>query len=276
MAERFKDKVVIITGASAGIGEAAAHLFAEEGARVVVSARGRERLEQVAEELRAKGAEVFVQPGDVGDDGACKALIDETVAHFGGVDVLVNNAGLHHRGLFEEVEAEDLAHMVHVNLRAPVLLTRLVLPHLRQRGGGAVVQVASLAGRAPVPGSAVYSATKFGLRAFSRALAEELRGTGIHMTIVSPGPVDTGFIMDDIDAVSDLTFSQPISTSEEVAAAILDCAADGKMERALPGRSGVLTTAAYLAPGLGRALRPMLERKGRKTKDRLRKAGRKA
>lgn len=272
--KRFQDKVVIITGASAGIGEAAARRFAEAGAKLILSARGAARLEAVAESLRAQGAEAVACPGDVGDDAACQALIQAAVDHFGGLDVLVNNAGLHHRGLVEDVAAEALADMVHVNLRSPILLTRLALPHLRRRGGGAVVQVASLAGRAPVPGSAVYSATKFGLRAFSRALAEELRGSGIHISVVSPGPVDTGFIMDDIDAVSDLTFSQPISTADEVAEAILACAADGKIERALPSRSGALTTVAYVAPGLGRALRPMLERKGRKTKAKLRKADR--
>ncbi|MCA9556875.1 MAG: SDR family NAD(P)-dependent oxidoreductase, partial [Myxococcales bacterium] len=152
--------------------------------------------------------------------------------------------------------------MVDVNLRSPIYLTCLALPHLRAQGSGSVVQVASLAGCTPTPGATVYSATKFGLRAFSRALAMELASSGVKFSIVSPGPVDTGFIMDDLEHVADLALSQPISTAAEVAAAILDSAADGRLERRLPALSGVLATVAYLSPGLARRLQPALARKG--------------
>ncbi len=272
MSGRFVGKVVVVTGASAGIGEAAARRFAAEGARVVLAARGAERLEAVAASIRAAGGDALAVRTDVGDDGACRALLERTVEAFGGLDVLVNNAALHHRGRFEDNPVDALADMVHVNLRSPVLLTRLALPLLRARGGGAIVQVASLAGCVPTPGAAVYSATKFGLRALSYALAEELRGTGVTISVVSPGPVDTGFIMDDLTRVSDLALSQPISTADEVARAVLDCAADGRVERKLPASSGVLTTVGYLSPTLTRALRPMLERKGRRQKARLQRA----
>lgn len=270
MKKRFESKVVIITGASAGIGKAAALQFAAEGASVVLAARGKEKLDAAVAEIEAAGGRALGVPCDIGVDAECMALYDAAIEAFGGIDVLVNNAALHYRGPVIEQSAEALARMVDVNLRSPIFMTRAVLPHLQARGGGAVIQVASLAGRVPTPGSATYSATKFGMRAFSLALNQELEGTGITISIVSPGPVDTGFIMDDLDSVTDLTMSQPISTADEVAEAILDCAADGKPERALPKRSAVLTTVAYLAPGLARRLKPMLEKKGRKAKARLR------
>ena len=269
--QRFSGKVVVITGATAGIGEACARKFASEGARVVLVARGQEALDRVSAEIGAAGGACLAVPTDVGDDAALSALIERTVAEYGALDVLVNNAGLHYRGPFAERTPEELARMVDVNLRSPVLLTALALPHLRASGAGRVINVASLAGCVPTPGSAVYSATKFGLRALGYAMSEELRHENVVVSAVSPGPVDTGFIMTDLDNVTDLTFSQPIRTADQVADAVLDCAADGKLERKLPLASGYLTTIGYLFPRLARALRPMLERRGARTKARLRR-----
>ena len=149
------------------------------------------------------------------------------------------------------------------------MLTRLALPHIQDAGGGAIINVASLAGRTPVPGSAAYSASKFGLRAFTFSLAEEIRDSGIKLAVVSPGPISTQFILADIDKTSDLTFSQPMSTAEEVAQAILDLCGYSQREQAMPAISGVLTTVSYLVPWLGRALRPTLERKGSRVKKEL-------
>ena len=113
---------------------------------------------------------------------------------------------------------------------APLLLTRAALPYLRRRGAGAVVNVASLAGRVPLPHEATYSAAKFGLRAFSFALAEELASTKIRISVVSPGPVETGFILTDLEHVPDLVFSQPMSTAEEIAALVVEAARGGARE----------------------------------------------
>ena len=129
----------------------------------------------------------------------------------------------------------------------------------------------SLAGRSPVPNSAAYSASKSGLRAFTYALFDELEGSGIKVAVVSPGPIDTGFTMLYLDAVSNLTLSQPISTAEEVAQVILDLCGNKQREKTMPAISGFLTTANYLMPCFGRLIRPILERKGARVKRKLKK-----
>lgn len=267
---RFSGATVVITGASMGVGAATARAFARLGANLVLIARGEDGLKTLARELGPE-ERVMAAPLDVIDTEGFRQTLERAAERFGSVDILVNNAGFHRRGPIESVSAEDLGRMVDVNLKAPVMLSRLALPYLRRSKRPAIINVASLAGRTPVPGSATYSATKFGLRAFGLALAEELRGTGIKIASVSPGPVDTGFIMEDIDAVSDLTFSQPISTADQVAEVIVDLVDNSKLDQPMPALSGLLTTVSYLFPGLGRALRPMLEKKGRRTKERLKR-----
>lgn len=262
----FRDRTVIITGASAGIGAAAARAFAAEGARLVLAARNEQALRSFADSLPA-GTEALCVPMDVADEAACRELFGRAEEAYGAVHCLINNAGLHARGSVEEKTADELAAMVDVNLRAPVVLTRLAIPYLRQAGGGAIVNVASLAGCTPVPGSVTYAATKAGLRSFSHGLAEELRDSGIHVGVVSPGPVDTGFIMEELDEVTDLSLSQPMSTPEEVAEAILRVAGGGRVEEKLPRMSGVTADLVYLFPGLRRAMEPLLSRKGKKARE---------
>ena len=271
----LKDKTVIITGGSLGVGAAAARKFADAGANLVLVARGKKNLEAIAEELRGKTrVTTFVM--DVSDSDACVDLLKKAAFEYGQVDILVNNAGNHKRGPFESVSTEDLGYMIDVNLKAPIVLCRIALPYLRESSGAAIINVASLGGRTPVPGSTTYSAAKFGLRVFTLALAEELRGSRIKVAIVSPGPIDTGFIMSDIDQASDLTFSQPISTADEVAQGILDLCSNNQREQSMPAFSGYLTTLVYLFPWLGRLLKPWLLRKGQRVKQRLKRAAKAA
>ena len=264
----FKDKTVIITGGSEGVGAATARKFAEHGANLVLVARSKRNLDRIAEELRGK-TRVEVIAMDVSDTDACVNLFKKAEFEFGNINILVNNAGYHERGPVESVSVEDLGAMIDVNLKAPIILCKLAIKYLKQAGGGAIINVASLAGRTPVPVAATYSATKFGLRAFTFALGEELRGSDIKLAAVSPGPIDTGFIMSNIDDVTDITFSQPMSTADEVAQEILNLTANKKRERSMPPISGLLTTTMYLFPWLGRLVLPLMIRKGRIVKRKL-------
>jgi short-subunit dehydrogenase len=206
---------------------------------------------------------------DVADEDACANLFRKAAFEFGEIHVLINNAGYHERGIVESITTEDLGKMIDVNLKAPIVLCRLVIPYIREAGGGAIINVASLAGRVPVPGAATYSATKFGLRAFTFALGDELRDANIKLAAVSPGPIDTGFIMANIDNVTDLTFSQPIVTADEVAEEIVKLCANDKPEQPMPWISGWFTTLSYLFPGFGRLMRPLLLARGRRVKREL-------
>lgn len=264
--ENFKNKTVIITGGSAGVGAATARKFANAGAKLLLVARSKKNLEKIADELRDK-TEVHFIAMDVSDADACVNLFKKAEFEFGEVHILINNAAYHKRGPAETIAAEDLGRMIDVNLKAPIILCRLAVPYLRKaEGGAAIINVASLAGRAPIPGNATYSASKFGLRAFTFALAEELRDTNIKLAAVSPGPIDTGFIMSNLDDVADINFSQPVSSPEQVADEIMQLCLNDKRERSMPPIGGAMTTLTYLFPSFGRKLRPLLERRGRKVK----------
>lgn len=266
---RFRDRTIIVTGASLGVGRATAEHFYREGANVVLVARRAEPLERAAAEL-GDADRVLTVTADVADNDALAELVRATVERFGGIGGLVNNAGAHFRGPVATRKASELALMVDVNLRAPIALSAMVLPHLQTKGGF-IVNVASLAGKVPLDGAATYSATKFGLRAFSYAMAEELRGTNVSVSVVSPGPIDTGFIMDELDEVEDIVLSQEICSADDVARMIVACAIDRQVEREFPVSGAKLATLAYLVPGLRRWLKPRLVRKGAAQKARLRR-----
>lgn len=254
----YDGKVAVVTGASSGIGLAVARGWVRGGGTAVLVARTRATLEAVAAEL---GPRAIAWPLDVGDLAAVAALPAAVVERCGRIDLWVNNAGVHHRGPLERHEPLKLAEMVQVNLASPVVACRAALPHLPD--GAAIVNVTSLAGRLPLKDSATYSATKAGLRFFTHAMAEE--HPRLTVSCVSPGPVDTPFFTD-LAEVSDLTFSQPMSSAEAVAEAVLACYGAPSGEVALPAASGALTTLGYLFPWLSRALRPSLTRRGARNK----------
>jgi short-subunit dehydrogenase len=261
----WNERVAIVTGASSGIGLSTARKMVERGARVALVARTRDKLEAVARELGEDKAVPF--PLDVTDRGALEALPRRVVTKLGRLDVVVNNAGTNHRGSVEERSTEDLLQILETNLVAPVILTRACLKHLGR--GGVVVNVASLAGKIPVPHEATYSASKAGLRAFSRAADLELEhaGRGVRVVCVNPGPVDTGFF-GEVKDVPDLVFSQPMSTADEIADAVLRAVETGAHEIDVPALSGKLATAGYLSPRAFAFLRPIMEKRGARAKAR--------
>jgi short-subunit dehydrogenase len=269
MGHFFEGKTIIITGASAGVGAACARAFARHKANLVLCARGQAGLDKISEELSSQCSLLTVAM-DVSDTDQCLALLTKAEDEFGRVDVLINNAGMHHRGDLEKVKPIDVGSMVDINLRAPLILSCAAIPFIKKSDGGAIVMVGSLAGMAPLQGAATYSATKAGLRAFAYALADELKDSEINVGVVSPGPIDTGFIMSEIDVVEDIVFSQPMSSADGVADAVLSIAKGDKVEIAMPAASGRLVMLSYLFPALRRFMRPSLYAKGRKNKDKYR------
>jgi short-subunit dehydrogenase len=203
----LEQKIALVTGGSAGIGLATARQLAGLGTRVALVARTEKTLRDAAQEL---GGEAFVC--DMSDLPSVAALPARVVERMGALDIVVNNAGLHHRGPLLSIEPLALGDMITVNLAAPVVLCRAAVPHLRKPGS--IVNVASLSGMVPLRLQVTYGASKAGLRSFSRALRDELAGTGITVSVVSPGPVDTGFFGEELERVADVVFSQPMSTPE--------------------------------------------------------------
>lgn len=178
----------LVTGASSGIGRATALALARAGARLVLTGRNEARLGAVADDT---GGEAIV--ADLTEPDAPERVAREAEERLHGVDVLVNNAGVGLAGPLLDVDFARVDELVAVNLRAPILLTRSLLPGMLERGGGAIVNVASIAGHVGVGGEAVYAATKAGLIGFSESLRQELIGTSVRVSVVSPGVVDTLF-----------------------------------------------------------------------------------
>lgn len=188
------DKVVIVTGASSGIGESVARRLARAGAWLVINARRKEPLAALASELDPAGTHVLAIAGDITDAAVRQRLVDESVAKFGGIDALVNNAGYGTRGPVELVPVDLIRRNFETNLFSLIALTQLVVPLLRKRGGGRIVNIGSVAGRIARPLSSVYDSTKHALEAITDGLRGELAPSGIQVTLIRPGFIVSGFL----------------------------------------------------------------------------------
>ncbi|MDQ7840346.1 MAG: SDR family oxidoreductase [bacterium] len=178
-------RTVIITGASSGIGEATARAFGSAGDRVVLVARRAERLEQLAAGL----PDCLVVPADLTRREDIARIVEATLARYGTIDVLVNNAGLGRYDWLERLPEDEILTQIEVNLVAPILLTRAVLPVMQAQGRGVIINVGSVAGKIATPTTTIYNASKFGMEGFSEGLRREVRPQGIHICVVAPGPV---------------------------------------------------------------------------------------
>ena len=194
-------QVIIITGASSGIGEAAARRLAQGGARVVVTARRQDRLDALARELDPSGTNVLAVAGDITSDADRRKLVAATLQKFGRIDGLVNNAGYGTRGPVEIVPVEAIRKNFETNVFSLVALTQLVLPHLRERGDGCIVNIGSVAGKIARPLSSIYDSTKHALEALTDGLRGELKPFGVRVTLIRPGFILTEFV-DAADAAS--------------------------------------------------------------------------
>src|SRR5262245_5771974 len=187
-------KVIIITGASAGIGAATARSLAREGASVVLSARRYERLEELKNEIEQAGGNAMIVPGDITSPQDRAWLVSETIREYGRIDGLVNNAGFGQRGPIEMVPVENIRRNFETNLFSLIALTQLVLPIMRKQRSGRIVNISSVAGRVARPVSSVYDATKHALEAVSDGLRGELAPFGIQVVVIQPGFIITEFL----------------------------------------------------------------------------------
>jgi NADP-dependent 3-hydroxy acid dehydrogenase YdfG len=191
MRDNIEGKVIVITGASSGLGEAAARLLSARGARVVLGARRVERLQQLAEELNGRERRALVVATDVSVRHDVRRLVDTAVEAFGRVDVMVNNAGLMPLSALERLKVDDWDRMIDVNLKGVLYGIAAALPHMQRQMSGHFINVASIAGHKVLLNGAVYSATKHAVRALSEGLRQESKPWNIRTTVVSPGAVDT-------------------------------------------------------------------------------------
>ena len=249
MTVELRGAVVVVTGASAGIGRATALALAEAGADVVVAARRKERLEELAAQIGQSGRAALPIRCDVTKVKDLTELRDQVQEAFGRADVLVNNAGISGGGGFANLDLERIEETIRTNVLSVMWATKLFLPMMLERGRGHVVNVASLAGRYAVPGASVYSAAKHGVVAFSESLFYELKDRGVLVTAVNPGFVATeGFPHTDKDPWM-------VMKPERVAATIVDV-----LRR---GRAPEVTIPRWIAPAQAvRVLVPPLYRFG--------------
>jgi NADP-dependent 3-hydroxy acid dehydrogenase YdfG len=200
MGNNIKDKVIVITGASSGMGEAAAKHLSLLGATVVLGARRADRIEKLAKEIQDKGGKALAIAMDVTQRDQVKGPVDSAVAQFGRVDVLLNNAGIMPLSLVESLHVDEWDKMIDVNLKGVLNGIAAVLPYMKEQKSGQIINTSSVAGHNAFSGSAVYSATKFSVRALTEGLRMEVKPYNIRTTIVCPGAVKTELLEHITDA----------------------------------------------------------------------------
>ncbi len=254
-ADAFRGQAVIVTGASAGIGKALALQLARQGARMAIAARHAERLEQVAADCRALGAEALVVPTNVADEAQCIALVEKTVAAFGRLDMLINNAGTGAEGLLEELPDLTLfKHVMDVNFYGTVYCTYYAVKHLK-RTQGRIVNISSLSGRTPLPSYASYIASKHAVQGFSNSLRMELAKAGVSVTMICPYYVATGLLQRMAEKSRPRGLAgrgldpDKVMTPDHCAQIVLKSAARRKRE-VLMGPSWLIVWLRLIAPGL--------------------------
>ena len=260
---KFQDKVVVITGASSGIGEAAAIEFAKNGAIVVLIGRRSEKLLEVEKKISKYKVSTLVCICDVSNKLQVKEMSEKVLEKFGRIDILVNNAGFAIYGKVSDLDIEQMESQIATNYFGMVYCIKNFLPKMLEQNSGHIVNVASVAASFGLPGLASYSASKFAMLGFSEGLLHELNGTDVHVTVVSPIMVRTNFF-DHSSFESMPKFSPTSLSAEKVAKAILKAAKSSRLEIIVPGivRGAVWTkqTFPYLInPIIGSTFRKYLD-----------------
>jgi NADP-dependent 3-hydroxy acid dehydrogenase YdfG len=218
MTERIKDKIVVVTGASSGLGEATARLLSAQGATVVLGARRADRLQSLAKDLESRGGKALALTTDVRLREQVKALVDSAAQTYGRIDVMINNAGLMPQAPLERLKIDEWDRMIDVNIKGVLYGIAAALPHMQRQKSGHFINVSSVAGHRVGPGFAVYAATKYAVRALSEGLRQEVKPYNIRTTVISPGAVATELP----DSVTDPDASKRIRTFYEQVAVPAD------------------------------------------------------
>ena len=242
---RWDRSVVVVTGASRGIGRAVAEAAAQRGATVGLVARSQTDLDATLADIGGKGA---TAAADVGDGQQVRAAIDRLANTLGPIDILVNNAGIGAYGPFADSDADLAEQLIRTNYLGAVHATRAVLGSMIERRHGHVVMIGSIAGRLGAPFEAAYSASKFAMTGLTEALAVELAPHGIGVSMVNPGPVDTGFF-EARGVPYARRFPRPVSP-QRVAAAVMTCVERGRLEMVIPRWLRAAMIVRTVVPGL--------------------------
>lgn len=224
----LEGKVAIITGASKGIGESIALAMGKAGARVVISSRKQEALNETADRLRRENIVVLAIAANAGNVDDLQNLVNRSVEHFDGIDIIVNNAAANPVfGPVEDVEAWAFAKIMDVNVKGPFELARLALPHMKKRGGGAIINISSIGGISPEPQLGIYSVSKAALISLTKVMAKEWGSYGIRANVICPGLIKTKFseaLWSNDQVMQHMLSKQPVArvgTPEEIAALAL-------------------------------------------------------
>jgi NADP-dependent 3-hydroxy acid dehydrogenase YdfG len=191
MGNSMEGKVVVITGASSGLGAATARLLSEQGALLALGARRKDRIDALADELSSELGKTIAVQMDVTQRDQVKSLVDTAVKEYGRIDVMINNAGLMPQSLLESLKVDDWDRMIDVNIKGVLYGIAAALPYMKEQKAGHIINVSSVAGHKVGPGGAVYSATKHAVRALSEGLRQEVKPYNIRTTVISPGVVAT-------------------------------------------------------------------------------------
>jgi short-subunit dehydrogenase len=249
----LKNKTVLLTGASEGIGRATALALGAEGATVIVTARSADKLREVAAGIEAKGGKAIVIPADVGNEAERVRLVEETIAAVGQLDILINNAGLGMEIPVGTIPLDDARRLFEVNFFAPLDLIQRFLPAMRERNTGQIVNVSSIVGHRATPNQAIYCATKYALNGLSDALRTELVGTKILVTDIYPGVTATNFPVNQLHSTRTGHRRRAVPP-ERVAAVMVDAIKKRHRARYVRWQDQLLVYGSRFLPGLAEAV----------------------
>ena len=194
---KLANKTAIITGGGTGIGKATANLFALEGANVVITGRREEKLREVQDEAKAQGHTISIFASDVSKEEDCKATVDYTIDKFGSIDILFNNAGVLYPGTTHETDTEIWNRTFDINVKGTYFMSKYVIPHMLEHGGGSIINNSSIVGLKGMAGIAAYVASKGAVTQLTRSMALEYADKGIRVNAICPGAIETPMVVDD-------------------------------------------------------------------------------